>query len=48
MITFFRDMEMPLYLLLIYAKAQRDNFSPDEKRRIREMVAEIKRTYGRR
>jgi hypothetical protein len=47
-IYFFHDVEMPLYLLMIYAKARQENFSSDEKRRIREMVAEIKRAYGRR
>lgn len=32
-IYFYYDSDMPLYLLLVYAKAQRENWTPDEKRR---------------
>ncbi len=38
---------MPLYLLLVYAKAQRENWTQDEKRRARDLIADIKRTYRR-
>ena len=47
-IYFYHDDAMPLYLLLVYAKAQRENWTPDEKRRARDLVADIKRTYRRR
>ena len=46
-IYFYHDDAMPLYLLLVYAKAQRENWTPDEKRRARDLIADIKRTYRR-
>ena len=47
-IYFYHDDAMPLYLLLVYAKAQRENWTQDEKRRARDLIADIKRTYRRR
>ena len=47
-IYIYHDDAMPLYLLLVYAKAQRENRTQDEKRRARDLIADIKRTYRRR
>ena len=41
-IYFYHDADMPLYLLMIYAKAQREDLSPDQKRQVRSLVAELK------
>jgi hypothetical protein len=38
---------MPLFLLLIYAKAERDNWTRDEKRRVQELTDSIKQAYRR-
>jgi hypothetical protein len=46
-IYFYHDDSMPLYLLLIYAKAERENWTPDEKRRARTLTESIKQTYRR-
>ncbi|HWD59565.1 MAG TPA: type II toxin-antitoxin system RelE/ParE family toxin [Stellaceae bacterium] len=43
-VYFFYDAEMPLYLLMVYAKSRRDDLSPDEKRATRELAARLKRT----
>ena len=47
-IYFYHDAEMPLYLLMIYAKARQEDLSPDEKKRVRELVAAIKQAWRRR
>jgi hypothetical protein len=48
-IYFFHDVDAPLYLLIIYAKAQRDDISPDAKRVVQEFAARLKRARaGRR
>lgn len=39
--------EFDLYLLMIYAKAQRDNVSPDAKRALQAFVASLKQARGR-
>ena len=39
---------MPLYLLPIYAKAQRENWTQDEKKRVRTLVTQIEQEYRRR
>jgi hypothetical protein len=38
---------MPLYLLMIYGKAQRDDLSPDARRTVRELVARLKKVHRR-
>lgn len=32
----------PLYLLMVYAKARRENLTPDEKRAVRKLAATLK------
>jgi mRNA-degrading endonuclease RelE of RelBE toxin-antitoxin system len=46
-IYFYHDDSMPLYLLLIYAKTQRENWTGDEKRRAQALTESIKQTYRR-
>jgi hypothetical protein len=38
---------MPLYLLMIYAKARRDDLSPDAHRTVQGLVARLKQAHGR-
>lgn len=40
-IYFYHSTEIPLYLLMVYAKARQENLSPDETRVIRGLVAVI-------
>jgi mRNA-degrading endonuclease RelE of RelBE toxin-antitoxin system len=42
-IYFYHDPAMPLYLLMIYAKARRDDLSPDARRTVQVLVARAKR-----
>ena len=46
-IYFYHDDSMPLYLLLIYTKAERENWTVDEKRRAQTLTEAIKNTYRR-
>ena len=47
MIYFYHDPAMPLYLLMIYAKARRDDLSPDARRTVQGLAARLKEAYGR-
>ncbi len=47
-IYFYHDTTMPLYLLLIYAKAQRENWTQDEKKRAQALTTSIKQAHRRR
>ena len=42
MIYFHHDANRPLYLLLVYAKATREDLSADEKRTVRKLAAVLK------
>jgi hypothetical protein len=44
-IYFYRDAQMPLFLLLVYAKAQREDMTPDEKRQVRALAAALGEAY---
>jgi hypothetical protein len=46
-IYFYHDPGMPLYLLMIYAKARRDDLSRDARRTVQGLVARLKAAYGR-
>lgn len=46
-VYFYHDDEMPLFLLLIYAKAQQEDMTPDQKRQARMLVGTLKQEYGR-
>lgn len=41
-IYFYHDADRPLYLLMVYAKAQREDMTPDEKRAVRALAAVLK------
>jgi hypothetical protein len=41
-IYFHHDANQPLYLLLVYAKAAREDLSADEKRTVRKLAAVLK------
>jgi hypothetical protein len=45
-IYFFRDLNMPVYLLALYRKGERMILSELEKREIRRLVNELVETYG--
>ena len=47
-IYFFHDVDVPLYLLMIYAKAQRDDISPDARRALQAFAARLKRARAAR
>ena len=46
-IYFYHDPAMPLYLLMIYAKARRDDLSPDARRTVQALVARLKEAHRR-
>jgi hypothetical protein len=46
-IYFYRDPAMPLYRLMIYAKARRDDLSPEARRTVQALVAQLKEAYRR-
>jgi hypothetical protein len=46
-VYFYHDPAMPLYLLMIYAKARRDDLSPDARRTVQGLVARLKAAYRR-
>jgi len=41
-IYFYHDVRRPLYLLMVYAKAQREDMTADEKRAVRALAAVLK------
>ncbi len=42
MIYYYHDLQTPLYLILVYAKAQRETMTPDEKKQARALVAMLR------
>jgi hypothetical protein len=46
-IYYFYDETVPLFLLTVYAKAERADLSPDEKRRVSAFAAAVKLKIGR-
>jgi hypothetical protein len=46
-IYFCHDDSMPLYLLLIYAKNERENWEPDDKRRVQALTESIRQACRR-
>jgi hypothetical protein len=41
-VYFYHDADQPLYLLMVYAKARREDLSAAEKRGVRELAALLK------
>ena len=46
-IYFYCDAQMPIFLLLVYAKAQREDMTADEKKQVRALGTAFKQSYGR-
>jgi len=46
-IYFYHDDTMPLYLLLIYAKAERENWTAAEKQRAQGLTETLRQAYRR-
>lgn len=44
-IYFYHHIDAPVYLLLAYAKAQREDMKPDEKRAVRDLTAILKQQH---
>ena len=44
---FYHDPQMPLFLMLVYAKAQREDMTPDQKKQVRALAASLKQDYRR-
>lgn len=42
-VYYFYDLEMPLYLITVYAKAAREDLGPAEKRTLTALAADLKR-----
>src|ERR1700749_3851196 len=47
-IYYFYDQDMPIYALLIYAKSERADLTPDERKAVAAFAAAIKATRKRR
>ena len=46
-VYFYHDDAMPLFLLMVYAKARQEDLSPDEKRRVHSLSVALRQAYGR-
>jgi hypothetical protein len=44
-IYFYAHVDAPLYLLMVYAKARREDLSPEAKRTVQALAARLKRAY---
>ena len=42
MIYFYHDASRPIYLLMAYAKARKEDLTPEEKRTVRALAAVLK------
>jgi hypothetical protein len=45
-IYFYHNVDRPLYLLMVYAKARREDLTPDEKQTVRKLAAALKGERG--
>lgn len=46
-VYFYHDPQMPIFLLLVYVKTQRENMTPDEKKQVRVLATALKQSCGR-
>jgi RelE toxin of RelEB toxin-antitoxin system len=46
-VYFYYRSDVPLYLLMVYAKAQREDLSPDGKRTVQALTARLKQAWRR-
>ncbi|MSP68428.1 MAG: addiction module toxin RelE [Alphaproteobacteria bacterium] len=42
MIYYFQGVAAPVYLLLVYAKSQRDDLTSEQKQRVRALLQELR------
>jgi hypothetical protein len=47
-IYYYHSLDMPIFLLTVFAKNERDNLSQREKNTLKQLVTELVRTYGTR
>ena len=47
-IYFYHDAQMPIFLLLIYAKARREDMTPDEKRQVTRLASALRQARRQR
>ena len=47
-VYYYYNMDTPLYLIIVYAKAAREDLSPEEKRTLSALAAELKRAAAAR
>ena len=47
-IYFYQNAQMPIFLLLIYAKARREDMTPDEKRQVTRLAAALRQAHRQR
>lgn len=47
MVYFYHDGQMPLFLLLVYAKARREDMTPEQKKQVRALGMALRQEYGR-
>jgi hypothetical protein len=45
-IYFYHNADRPVYLLMVYAKARREDLTPDEKKTVRKLAAVLKGERG--
>jgi hypothetical protein len=46
-IYFHHDAQMPLFLLLVYAKAQHEDMTPDQRKQVKALATALRQAYGR-
>ncbi|WP_299621116.1 type II toxin-antitoxin system RelE/ParE family toxin [Pelagibius sp.] len=45
-VYYFYNETMPVFLLTVFAKKEKDNLTSDERRKLKNLVVAIRRTYG--
>ena len=45
MIYYYHSLDMPIFLLTVFAKNERDNLSQREKNSLKQLVTELIKTY---
>jgi hypothetical protein len=46
-VYFYHETQMPLFLILVYAKAQREDMTPEQKKQVKALAASLKQDYRR-
>lgn len=45
-VYYFHSERLPLYLLAVFAKNEKDNLTKDQRNKLRKLVKEIRKAYG--